>query len=330
MYNNLYSSVKGTQGLTGLTGKQGIQGLTGLTGKQGIQGLTGLDGPIGPDGLQGIQGLTGLDGPIGPDGLQGIQGLTGLDGPIGPDGLQGIQGIQGLTGLDGPIGPDGLQGIQGLTGLDGPIGPDGLQGIQGLTGLDGPIGPDGLQGIQGIQGIQGLDGPAGQNAAIASIFVWSSLIQPNRNITYFQYVMFEQGLIGPSSWQTLVQPGYNYPTTFIVDSSGYYLITYKIDVRSGAGSSPTSSTDSSTVLTKNGIAIKGSATLVESPQENHIYTISNTVLCELSALDNVSLMFWSTDIGARIGDPSFIKGLLPNNNNVVEASASIVFTRITQ
>jgi hypothetical protein len=110
---------------------------------------------------------------------------------------------------------------------------------------------------------------------------------------------------------------------------GFYLLTYKLDVRSGGNQKP-NNTDCSTVLTKNGDQISGSATLVEAPEENHIYTISNTVLTNLQKNDSISLLFWSTDLGTHIGDPSFLKGKLPKNNIVpTEATASIVFTKIT-
>ena len=107
------------------------------------------------------------------------------------------------------------------------------------------------------------------------------------------------------------------------------MLTYKLDVRSGGGSLPISSTDGATVLTRNGNEIPGSSTLVEAPESNHIYTISNTVLVDLSLNDKISLLFWSGDAGSRIGDPSNLKGLLPNGNQVKEATASIVFTKIT-
>jgi hypothetical protein len=113
-----------------------------------------------------------------------------------------------------------------------------------------------------------------------------------------------------------------------VPTSGYYLMTYKLDVRSGGGSSPSSNTNCSTVLTRNGIEIDGSATLVEAPESNHIYTISNTILASLEINDSISLMFWSEDIGTKIGDPSFLTGTLPNGTIPNESTASIVFTRI--
>jgi hypothetical protein len=162
------------------------------------------------------------------------------------------------------------------------------------------------------------------------MFVYSSVAQLNRNIKLFQYVTFENPLIGPigSGWTTLIEPSYSNATTFITPSNGYYLLTYKVDVRSGGSESP-NNTNCATVLTKNGTTIVGSATLVEAPETNHIYTISNTVLVNIVVGDRISLLFWSSDSGTRIGDPLFIKGLLPNGSIPIEATASIVFSKIS-
>jgi hypothetical protein len=144
-------------------------------------------------------------------------------------------------------------------------------------------------------------------------------------------VFFENSPIGPagSGWTTVTDPSFTYPTAFVVPSSGFYLLTYKIDVRSGGNLLPGSNTDCATVLTRNGNEINGSSTLVEAPETNHIYTISNTILVDLSLNDHISLLFWSGDIGSRIGDPSFLTGKLPNGSKPSESTASIVFTKIS-
>lgn len=132
------------------------------------------------------------------------------------------------------------------------------------------------------------------------------------------------------SWSTSTQTGYTSPTNFIVPTNGYYLVTYKLDVRSGVGSLPVSNSDAATVLTRNGIQISGSTTLVEAPESNHVYTISNTILVDFFAGDSISLMFWSSDSGTRIGDPTYISGTLPGSSVVpTEATASIVFLKIS-
>ena len=212
----------------------------------------------------------------------------------------------------------------GLTGATGPMGLTGATGPMGLTGATGPM------GLTGPIGLTGATGPAGSDVSISSIFVWSGMSQLNRNVSLFQYITFENPLIGPvgSGWSSSTESTYSAPTTFIVPSSGFYLLTYKIDVRSGGGQSP-SNTDCVTVLTRNGVEIDGSATLVEAPETNHIYTISNTVLSSLTVGDRISLLFWSDDLGTKIGDPSFITGLLPNGTIPKESTASIVFTKIS-
>lgn len=334
-------------GPQGLQGSQGAQGIVGAQGPMGVQGLAGDNPTVGAvtttTGLPGSsasvsivdQGSAVFDFiftiPQGEQGIQGVAGTQGLPGPTGPQGLKGdpgVAGAQGPIGLTGATGPIGPQGLQGLTGAQGPMGLTGATGSQGPIGLTGATG---AQGPIGLTGPQGPVGPAGQNAAISSIFVWSAMSQANRNNTNFQYVTFEKPLIGPSGsgWTTSTQSGYTNATDFIVPASGFYLVTYKLDVRSGSGSSPNSNNDSSTVLTRNGIQIDGSATLVEAPEDNHIYTISNTVLCNLTANDKIALLFWSTDIGARIGDPTFLKGKMPSTIVPSEATASIVITRIT-
>ena len=156
--------------------------------------------------------------------------------------------------------------------------------------------------------------------------------QNNLSVANFQYVTFNIPPIGPigSGWTTFTQPLYSNPTNFIVPSIGFYLLTYKLDVRSGGGQIPTSNTNCATVLTKNGIQIPGSGTLVEAPENNHIYTISNTILVNLLVGDSISLLFWSNDIGTRIGDPDNLTGKLPLGLVTgMEATASIVFTKIS-
>ena len=108
------------------------------------------------------------------------------------------------------------------------------------------------------------------------------------------------------------------------------MLTYKLDVRSGGGTTPSSNTDCSTTLTQNGVVINGSVTLVEAPEQNHIYTISNTVLALLVQGDAISLLFWSNDINTHIGDPSFITGKLPSGLVPHESTASLVFTKISE
>jgi hypothetical protein len=128
----------------------------------------------------------------------------------------------------------------------------------------------------------------------------------------------------------MTETGYSSPTTFIVPVSGYYLITYKLDVRISSITNPPRSIDCASVLTRNNIEIEGSTSLIKAEEVNnnvnHVYVISTSVLSELLSGDFVSLLFWSNDLKVQIGDPSIITGLLPTNVTPIESTASISFT----
>jgi hypothetical protein len=128
-------------------------------------------------------------------------------------------------------------------------------------------------------------------------------------------------------WITTIAIGYTNSTGFIVPTSGWYLVSYKLDIRSG-GTNTTINSDCSAVLTQNGTQITGSTTLIEAPEAGHIYSISNNVLVNLVLGDEISLLFWSNDLNTQIGDPTYITGLLPNSTVPTETTASIVFTKI--
>jgi len=165
-----------------------------------------------------------------------------------------------------------------------------------------------------------------------SFFAWSEISQSIQSIATFQYVMFEKTpfVKVTGGWSMTVEQGYTSPTHFIVPADGVYLIAYKVDVRSTNISGLISSVDSATVLTKNGEQIGGSASLVEFPLGNRQYMISNTVMIEASAGDKIALLFWSNDIGMRVGYPAFLTGALPGTAIVpIEACASIVFTLLS-
>ena len=159
----------------------------------------------------------------------------------------------------------------------------------------------------------------------ASRFAWSNKIQNNQNITLFQYVEFESGPVG-NGWKTESEVGYSDVTTFIVPADGTYILTYKLDVKSGGGV-VFPPTDISTVLTMNGVEVPGSCALVEGQD---IYTISNAVLVKFSKGDRVSLLFWSSDPDTQLGDPSLVTGILPSDEIPTEATACIVFTRLSE
>ena len=319
----------GPTGAVGPTGLDGAATSTGATGPTGAAGSTGETGPTGPTGETGPTGSTGPTGETGATGPTGETGPTGSTGPTGPTGATGPTGETGPTGSTGPTGETGPTGSTGPTGLDGAATSTGATGPMGPTGETGPTGSTGETGPTGSTG---ETGPTGPDIQRSSVFAWSSTLQQNLSTTDFQFITFEQPLSGPATngWTTTTQPSYTDPTNLIVPVSGIYLLTYKLDVRAGSGAAPVFNTDCVTTLTCNGVQVPGSTTLIEAPEINHIYTMTNTVLASLTASDSISLMFWSTDPGTHVGDPSFVKGHLPLGNVVpTEATASIVITRIS-
>lgn len=283
-------------------------------------------------------GLPGCPGPRGCKGDRGKRGQAGKDGPTGPAGQN--------TGFTGPTGPSGNIGPIGPTGA-GSIGPTGPAGLTGSTGSIGPIGPT------------GVTGPAGQNAAISSAFIWSCQSQLNLGPTgttgpQFNSVIFECGSSGPNPASPLGPPGngWNFGNTggigayqtIFTNQSGWYLVTYKIDIRiqSGAGAD---NTRAACVLTLNGIEVPGSVSAAQAPDSIHMYSISNTVLVEYTSGDQLGVSWWAQyfsgntpitstvsgiSIGPNVPNSSWILGKLPSNPSTspMEATASLVITRI--
>jgi hypothetical protein len=284
---------------------------------------------VGPPGSQGKKGVTGNTG------------ATGNTGSVGPQGPKGPEGPQGPEGATGPRGPPGVPGTAGAKGDPGPAGPMGPQGPPGEPGKDGINGTNGLTGPPGSNGPTGPQGPAGssgatgQAAGIESAFVWSSQKQTIKNIQAFQYITFNKPLTGPTgfSFSSSTESGYTSATTFtLTKNGGYFLITFKIDVRAGEADAPTNVTDSSAVLTLNGTEIPGSCSLIQSPGDRHLYSIQNTVLLRLAVGDKISLLAWVSDSDGSIGDPSALsvfQPTLPSGAIPSEAVASLVFTRIS-
>src|SRR5207302_1446131 len=100
-----------------------------------------VTGPQGDSGVRGLTGGTGPTGDVGPAGPTGPLGPQGLAGPTGSQGPQGLTGPAGPQGLQGPTGPTGPQGLQGPTGDQGGLGPTGTQGPVGWTSWVSPVDP---------------------------------------------------------------------------------------------------------------------------------------------------------------------------------------------
>lgn len=304
---------------------------------------------------RGPRGHRGHDGPTGPTGSQGLNGSTGSTGPTGPgvtdDELNAavttyINSIlPSIIGPTGDIGPTGLKGDDGLIGPTGPC----------CSGPTGPVGPSGPQGIKGDDG--------GNLTAISSAFIWSCVSQPKllgpsgATGPQFQNISFECGhdsptgstgnIIGPTGngWSFVSTIG---PTAFTEISSpnnGFYLITYKIDLRtnsSGSGVSPDHTRGAST-LTLDGVEIPGSTSYAQAPDTIHMYSISNTVLVNYNANSKLSLYWWAayyntgnvevlnnvTGLSLGPNVSNFVPGKLPSGLTTEEATASLVITRIS-
>ena len=282
-----------------------------------IKGDKGDQGPIGLTGEKGDKGDVGQMGPI---------GLTGEKGDQGPIGLSGEKGDIGQMGPQGEVGQMGPQGEVGPMGLTGEVGPMGLTGEMGLPGFPGEMGPIGPQGIQGEIGPMG---PPGQVVGNDSIYLWSINNQNNRDVTRYQYIEFEALISNNPSWSLNVEPGYSNYTTFVAQITGYYMISYKVDVKAGNGNPPSGVTNCSTVLIRNNNALDGSMTIVEAPETNHVYTLSNTILINVNQGDYLSLLFWGNDQNTRIGYRERTPGILPNGQIPIESTASIIIIRLS-
>jgi hypothetical protein len=191
----------------------------------------------------------------------------------------------------------------------------------------------------------------------------------------FQLVAFECDgsgtIIGPANnnWQFV--GGSAGPFTQLqnngLNANGYYLVTYKLDIHTNAYASGydnmISHTRAASVLTLDGTAVPGSVSAAQAPDNIHMYSISNTVLVQYTAGQNLSLYWWSeyfnnassssavgvalpfTVRGLSLGpgylnlstntittNNQWILGLLPTAqapNPPMEATASLVITRIT-
>lgn len=163
------------------------------------------------------------------------------------------------------------------------------------------------------------DSEASEQSCNDYLFAWSNMIQLNKNITLFQNVLFENlPMSYNNNWTYLYDN--SYIKSFVCPTNGLYKITYKIDV------CPLSI--AVTVITINNNEVNGSSSLIKAPNTEHIYTMSNSVIVYLHQDDFISLMFWSDNIGTKIGEPSLINGFLPNNIIPKETTATIDFIKI--
>jgi hypothetical protein len=281
----------------------------------------------GPTGSQGERGSDGKKGSNGSTGDVGQKGPVGNTGCVGDPGPVGEMGYQGITGQNGSVGSPGVQGPVGLPGEKGADGKDGIDGQNGLPGSIGSVGPMGPKGPTGNNGAPGTIG-------IESIYLWSTKDQNLRQVNHFQYVEFDKSPIGPEDhiWTLTSEPGYSNPTTFICAKAGHYLLFFKLDIF--AGNSPTSEDINPTECVSaacifiNGIEAGGSCSVVEAPEERHVYSCSNQILVNLKSSDKVTLVWWSTDAYTTLGNSVILQGILPNGKKATQCCASFVIVRV--
>ena len=133
--------------------------------------------------------------------------------------------------------------------------------------------------------------------------------------------------------------------------SGWYLVTYKIDLRTNGIVAGADSMRAAAVLTLSDpggplTEVDGSMSAAQAPDSNHEYSISNTVLVAYDAGRELGLYWWaqyydgtvvvadqtglSLGPNATVAESPWIPATLPGTAIVPsEATASLVITRIT-
>lgn len=178
----------------------------GPRGPRGFRGFAGEPGATGPMGMTGPAGVTGPMGPTGPMGITGATGPAGEPGATGPMGISGVTGPIGPTGVTGATGPAGPTGATGPTGMTGPTGP------AGVTGVTGPTGPTGVRPYP-VYGT--FNSRTAQTLTPTGTYVPVQLIRDG----YYQTRLEDDG------------------TTITILEKGVYVVSYVINVSSGANAS---------------------------------------------------------------------------------------------
>lgn len=163
----------------------------------------------GPRGPRGFRGFAGEPGATGPMGITGPTGPTGITGATGPTGVTGPIGATGVTGATGPA------GVTGATGVTGPIGPTGATGPMGPTGIRGATGATGPTGIRPYPVYGTFNSRTAQSLSPTGTYVPVQLIRDG----YYQTKLEDDG------------------TTITILEKGVYVVSYVINVSSGANAS---------------------------------------------------------------------------------------------
>lgn len=111
-------------------------------------------------------------------------------------------------------------------------------------------------------------------------------------LTKFQEITFEEPLTGPSpDW--VIDPNKKH---FSSMKSGWYLMTYKLDLRTNSDSNfdYTRAAASLMVLKAgNWVQVSGSGSAAQAPDTIHQYSISNTILVEYTAGEEMAMQWWA-------------------------------------
>ena len=114
--------------------------------------------------------------------------------------------------------------------------------------------------------------------------------------TQFQEISYEQIPLGPDGSNWTVVPSTNY-ARYTCTSSGWYLMTYKMDLRTVGVSSVTYTRAASAIMiSSDGInwsVVPGSGSTAQAPDTNHQYSISNTVLVNYTAPYQLAVQWWA-------------------------------------
>lgn len=142
-------------------------------------------------------------------------------------GPRGFRGFTGEPGATGPVGPTGPIGITGATG------PMGINGVTGATGPAGPMGPTGMTGATGPAGVTGATGPTGPTGSrpypVYGTFNSRTAQTLTPTGTYVPVQLIRDGY-----YQTRLEDD---GTTITILEKGVYVVSYVINVSSGANAS---------------------------------------------------------------------------------------------
>lgn len=151
----------------------------------------------------------------GPRGPRGFRGFAGEPGATGPMGITGPTGPTGITGATGPAGVTGATGPMGITGVTGPIGATGVTGATGPAGVTGATGVTGPTGIRPYPVYGTFNSRTAQSLSPTGTYVPVQLIRDG----YYQTKLEDDG------------------TTITILEKGVYVVSYVINVSSGANAS---------------------------------------------------------------------------------------------